>query len=178
MRKTTYMESAHTADDDAAAGGRVAGEQRTAESADDRIRGGGVHRLPRGDRSPRVLARSPDVTALRRQRKEVPSRRRPRLDSSRSTNQSVVTERRTCMAVRKRVSQQRLQDEPALRTSVVARRDAPAASATGCPSTTSRFARGATAPVTSKQEAEKVWEPKFIAEIASGKDPRDAAPAA
>ena len=36
------------------------------------------------------------------------------------------------------------------------------------------FARGATASVTSKQEAEKVWEPKFIAEIASGKDPRRA----
>src|SRR5947209_14838895 len=34
------------------------------------------------------------------------------------------------------------------------------------------FARGAAAPVTSKQEAEKVWEPKFIAEIASGRDPR------
>jgi len=34
------------------------------------------------------------------------------------------------------------------------------------------FARGATASVTSKQEAEKVWEPKFIAEIAAGKDPR------
>jgi hypothetical protein len=34
------------------------------------------------------------------------------------------------------------------------------------------FARGATASVTSKQDAEKVWEPKFIAEIASGKDPR------
>jgi integrase len=34
------------------------------------------------------------------------------------------------------------------------------------------FARGATAPVSSKQEAEKVWEPKFLAEIASGKDPR------
>jgi integrase len=34
------------------------------------------------------------------------------------------------------------------------------------------LARGATAPVTSKQEAEKVWEPKFIAEIASGRDPR------
>ena len=33
------------------------------------------------------------------------------------------------------------------------------------------LARGATAPVTSKQEAEKVWEPKFIAEIVSGKDP-------
>jgi integrase len=34
------------------------------------------------------------------------------------------------------------------------------------------FARGARAAVTSKQEAEKTWEPKFIAEIASGKDPR------
>jgi integrase len=34
------------------------------------------------------------------------------------------------------------------------------------------LARGATAPVVSKQEAEKVWEPKFIAEIVSGKDPR------
>lgn len=34
------------------------------------------------------------------------------------------------------------------------------------------FARGATASVASKQEAEKAWEPKFIAEIASGKDPR------
>ena len=31
------------------------------------------------------------------------------------------------------------------------------------------FPRGATAPITSKQEAEKVWEPKFIAEIASGR---------
>jgi integrase len=34
------------------------------------------------------------------------------------------------------------------------------------------FARGATAAIASKQEAEKVWEPKFIAEIASGQDPR------
>jgi integrase len=34
------------------------------------------------------------------------------------------------------------------------------------------FARGATASVASKQEAEKVWQPKFIAEIVSGKDPR------
>lgn len=31
------------------------------------------------------------------------------------------------------------------------------------------LARGATAPVASKQEAEKVWQPKFIAEIMSGK---------
>jgi integrase len=34
------------------------------------------------------------------------------------------------------------------------------------------FARGATSSVVSKQEAEKAWEPKFIAEIAAGKDPR------
>jgi hypothetical protein len=34
------------------------------------------------------------------------------------------------------------------------------------------FARGATTSITSKQEAEKVWEPKFIAEIAAGSDPR------
>ena len=34
------------------------------------------------------------------------------------------------------------------------------------------LARGATALVASKQEAEKVWEPKFIAEIGSGRDPR------
>jgi integrase len=32
--------------------------------------------------------------------------------------------------------------------------------------------RGATQPVSSKQEAEKVWEPKFIGEIVSGRDPR------
>jgi len=32
--------------------------------------------------------------------------------------------------------------------------------------------RGATEPVTSKQEAEKTWEPKFIGEIVAGRDPR------
>jgi integrase len=32
--------------------------------------------------------------------------------------------------------------------------------------------RGATEPVTSKQTAEKVWEPKFVAEIVAGGDPR------
>jgi integrase len=32
--------------------------------------------------------------------------------------------------------------------------------------------RGATQPVSSKQEAEKVWEPKFIGEIVAGNDPR------
>lgn len=34
--------------------------------------------------------------------------------------------------------------------------------------------RGAKQPVASKQEAEKVWEPKFIGEIVAGKDPRKA----
>ena len=32
--------------------------------------------------------------------------------------------------------------------------------------------RGATEPVTSKQTAERVWEPKFLAEIMAGRDPR------
>src|SRR5438477_4300932 len=33
-------------------------------------------------------------------------------------------------------------------------------------------ARGATEPVTSKQTAERVWEPKFLGEIMAGRDPR------
>jgi hypothetical protein len=32
--------------------------------------------------------------------------------------------------------------------------------------------RGATQPVSAKREAEKVWEPKFIGEIVSGRNPR------
>src|SRR5258708_33380930 len=32
--------------------------------------------------------------------------------------------------------------------------------------------RGATQPVTSKQEAEKTWAPKFIGEIVAGREPR------
>jgi integrase len=38
------------------------------------------------------------------------------------------------------------------------------------------FPRGAKATITSKHEAETVWEPKFLAEISSGKDPRKARP--
>ena len=34
------------------------------------------------------------------------------------------------------------------------------------------MARGATQPVTSKQAAERVWEPKFLGEIMAGRDPR------
>ena len=34
------------------------------------------------------------------------------------------------------------------------------------------LARGAAKPVTTKQEAERVWEPIFVAEIVDGKDPR------
>jgi integrase len=33
------------------------------------------------------------------------------------------------------------------------------------------FARGATEPIASKQTAERVWEPKFLGEIAAGRDP-------
>ena len=42
------------------------------------------------------------------------------------------------------------------------------------PVDTFALVRGATQPVSSKQEAEKVWEPKFIAEVVAGKDPRKA----
>ena len=34
------------------------------------------------------------------------------------------------------------------------------------------IARGATAPISSKETAVKVWEPKFLAEIVAGRDPR------
>src|SRR5712691_9163610 len=34
------------------------------------------------------------------------------------------------------------------------------------------LARGATEPVTSKQTAERVWEPKFLGEIIADRDPR------
>jgi integrase len=34
------------------------------------------------------------------------------------------------------------------------------------------IARGATAPITSKETAAKLWEPKFLAEIVAGRDPR------
>jgi hypothetical protein len=71
----------------------------------------------------------------------------------------------------KTVSQQGLQIEPALRSPVVARRHAQQRSVPDARGRL-RLDRGATAPVTSKQEAEKTWEPKFITEIASGKDPR------
>ena len=37
--------------------------------------------------------------------------------------------------------------------------------------------RGAERPITSKQEAKKVWEPRFIAEIVAGKNPRAPEPA-
>jgi integrase len=40
------------------------------------------------------------------------------------------------------------------------------------PVDTFALTRGAKQPVTSKQEAEKVWEPKFIGEIVAGRDPR------
>jgi integrase len=39
------------------------------------------------------------------------------------------------------------------------------------PVDTFALARGATKPITSKQEAQKVWEPMFIGEIVAGRDP-------
>src|ERR1700681_1351169 len=34
------------------------------------------------------------------------------------------------------------------------------------------LARGATEPITSKQTADRVWEPRFLGEIVAGRDPR------
>src|SRR6476469_5945095 len=34
------------------------------------------------------------------------------------------------------------------------------------------FQRGATEPIASKQTAERIWQPKFLGEIAAGRDPR------
>jgi len=34
------------------------------------------------------------------------------------------------------------------------------------------LARGATEPITVKQTAEKLWQPKFLSEIIGGHDPR------
>jgi hypothetical protein len=69
------------------------------------------------------------------------------------------------------VQVQGLQSEPTLRASVVVRSDAQGKAlpdAGRC----LRADTGATQPVTSKQEAEKTWEPKFIGEIVAGRDPR------
>ena len=111
------------------------------------------------------------LATLRRPRKEVSSRRRPRLDSSRSPNESLVTERRTRMAVRKPCRSRGCKSSPRCEhpwwLDVMHNRER-----YRMPVDDFALARGATAPVTSKQEAEKVWEPKFIAEIVSGKDPR------
>src|SRR5919198_5237835 len=76
--------------DDAADGGRIRRDEWIAESDDDRVRGRGIRRLPRRDRAPRVPARLTRFSAIRRSRKEVPTRRRPRLVASRRTDESFV----------------------------------------------------------------------------------------
>src|SRR5262245_16474065 len=141
------------------------------EPAAERSRGGQVRRLSRRDGSSRILARTAPIATLRCQRKEVPPRRCPRLDPSRSPNESLVTERRTRMAVRKPCRNKGCRTSPRCEhpwwLDVMHNRKR-----YRMPVDDFALARGATAPVTSKQEAEKVWEPKFIAEIVSGKDPR------
>src|SRR5262245_19892701 len=61
-----------------------------AQSTDDGDRGGGLRRLPRRDSAPRVLARAAGLATLRRQRKEVSSNRRPRLDQARRADARLV----------------------------------------------------------------------------------------
>jgi hypothetical protein len=125
MRRTTCRESAHTADamhapaDISPANNGLPNRLMTAFEVAESI---GCHE----ETVRRAYLRgSPDVAALRRQRKEVPSCRRPRLDSSRRTHASLVNRKEDLSGCSKTVSQQRLQGEPSLRPCVVARRDAP-----------------------------------------------------
>ena len=66
----------------------------TSEPTHDSVRGRRVRRLPRRNHSTRILARSVDVTTVRRERKEVSSSRRAGLDPARRTNKSLVTTKR------------------------------------------------------------------------------------
>src|SRR5207249_12149818 len=104
-------------------------------------------------------------------RKEVPSCRGARLDRSRRANESVVATRRTRMAVRQPCRSKGCKTSPRCEhpwwLDVMHR-----GRRYRMPVDDFAFARGATAAITSKQEAEKAWEPKFITEITSGKDPR------
>lgn len=68
-------------------------QSRIAKPPVDGVRSGRVHRMPRGDGTPRIPARSARLATIRCQRKEVRSERCPRLDSSRSADQSVVAKK-------------------------------------------------------------------------------------
>src|SRR5687767_5298490 len=67
---------------------------------------------------------------------------------------------------------QGLSREPAMRTSVVVRCDAPGQEMAHARGPVRDGAWRHTQPVTSKQAAERVWEPKFVGEIMAGRDPR------
>src|SRR5688572_409375 len=126
--------------------------------------------MPRRDSPPRVSAWSDGLAAIRRPRKEVPPERRARLDQERSTDKSVITKGEVDMSVRKICKPKGCRGSPRcdhpwwfdvmhegkrwrMRVDEFA------------------IARGSPEPVTSKQTAERVWEPKFIAELMAGKDP-------
>jgi integrase len=69
------------------------------------------------------------------------------------------------------VQGERLQSQSAVRASLVVRRHAPG-QAVSHAGRRVRVGARRDAAVAAKQEAEKVWEPKFIGEIVAGKDPR------
>jgi hypothetical protein len=66
---------------------------------------------------------------------------------------------------------ERLLGESALRPRMVVRRDA-RTQAMRMPVDDFAIPRGATEPIRSKQTAERVWEPNFVAEIMAGRNPR------
>ena len=112
-----------------------------------------------------------DVATLRRQRKEVSSRRRPRLDSSRSTNESLVTERRTRMAVRKICKQKGCRASPRCEHpwwfDVMHKGKRWRMPVDDFASRAARRSRSRR-----NRRRRSVWEPKFLAEIVAGRDPR------
>ena len=90
-------------------GGSITGQQRTSKPSTDCFRGRRVRRLPRGDGSPRLPARTARLAAVRRQRPALSPAGRARLDRPRSANSSLVNGNqgaRTCeggrMSIRRR----------------------------------------------------------------------------
>ena len=92
--RMTYTESAHTATAHPTAEAAVA-TGGTAEPNDDRVRSGGIRRLPRRDGATRVFARVARLAAIRRPQPTLSPERRPGLDQSRRANTSLIISERS-----------------------------------------------------------------------------------
>ena len=144
-----------------------------AQPAADGLRGGQLHRLPRRDGATRVLARAAALAALRRQGKEVPSRGRPRLASSRRPHEGLVnTTKEEHMTILRRCrgscsNPRRCLDHLWFDVMYGGARYRMAANEFAVP----RMEPGRQRPIESLEEARQ-WERLFIGEIEAGRDPR------